>query len=348
VARATDEQHLLAEVCRCVVESGRYRLAWVGYAEHDDSKTVRPVAQFGFDDGYTSRVGITWAETERGKGPTGLAIRTGRAAICTNILTDPAFEPWREDALRRGYCSSIALPLAARGQVLGALNVYAEEPDAFDSEEARLLTELADSLASGIAALRDRAECKQAEKTQLLHSLVLESAPSAIAIADLTGKLSYVNRAFLDMWGYTEAQQVVGRPAVGFWRNPKKATEAVTALPTSGAWSGEITAARADGSEFDALISAGIVKDDTGNPVGMMASFSDVTEARRAERRMGASNALLQLFVTKPQRNGQSRTKSGHFPISCVSGGVRKGLRRTLRTQQRITNLGRAPAEPNS
>ena len=47
VMGATDESHLIRETCRIIVEIGGYRLAWVGLAEHDEKKTVRPVGQWG-------------------------------------------------------------------------------------------------------------------------------------------------------------------------------------------------------------------------------------------------------------------------------------------------------------
>ncbi len=109
--RATDEMELLNEICRICVEMGGYRMAWVGYAESDERKSVRPVAQKGFEEGYLDTVNITWADTERGRGPTGTAIRTRQPCIVRNIPGDPNFAPWRAAAVQRGYASSIALPL---------------------------------------------------------------------------------------------------------------------------------------------------------------------------------------------------------------------------------------------
>jgi PAS domain S-box-containing protein len=162
--RSSEEVKFLQEVCQIIVEEGEYRLAWVGFAEQDEKKTVRPVAQAGFEEGYLETTKITWADTERGRGPTGTAIRTGKPSICQNMLTDPKYIPWRVEASKRGYASSIALPLFTDDQIIGALNIYAVEPDAFDSEEVKLLLELGEDLAYGITTLRTRAERKQAEE----------------------------------------------------------------------------------------------------------------------------------------------------------------------------------------
>jgi len=170
LVRAMEESDLLNQICRIIVEVGQYRLAWIGFAEKDEKKTVRPVAQRGYEEGYLDKVNITWGNAERGRGPTGTAIRTGKPSICKNILNDPNFAPWCVEAAKRGYASVIGIPLIANGQTFGALTIYAPEADAFDAEETQLLMELADDLAYGIVTLRTRTEHQRA-KDQLEQNL---------------------------------------------------------------------------------------------------------------------------------------------------------------------------------
>ena len=162
--RATDETELLHEVCRIIVEVGGYRMAWVGYAEADVTKSVRPVAQTGFDAGYVEQLHLTWADKERGRGPTGKAIRRGKPVICRDTQVDPGFAFMAEEARIRGYASVLALPLNY-SHTFGALNIYATESNAFDDEEINLLLGLANDLAYGIMALRGRAEQRRAEES---------------------------------------------------------------------------------------------------------------------------------------------------------------------------------------
>jgi PAS domain S-box-containing protein len=156
--RARDEPTLLQEVCRLIVEVGGYRLCWVGFAQADEARTVRPVAQAGYEAGYLQAVRISWGDNEQGRGPAGTAIRTRRAAVFQDVAADPDFAPWREEARTRGYASVLGLPLLAEQEVLGVLTIYAHEPDAFPGEEVELLQRLADDLAYGLTALRARAE----------------------------------------------------------------------------------------------------------------------------------------------------------------------------------------------
>jgi len=194
IVRAREESELLDGVCRILVEEGGYRLAWVGYAEQDEAKTVRPVSSAGSASGYLDTAKITWAETDRGRGPTGRAIRTGQPSIARDTQEDTDFAPWREEARRRGYASSIALPLILDGRTLGALMLYSQSTEAFDEQEVRRLTELAHDLAYGIQALRTRAERQRAEEelrklsAMLLHSQDEERRRIARELHDSTGQ----------------------------------------------------------------------------------------------------------------------------------------------------------------
>jgi PAS domain S-box-containing protein len=163
LVRATEENELLQSICRILVEVGGLRMAWVGYREFDQEKTVRPVACAGYEEGYLKEINVTWADTERGQGPMGTAIRTNTTSWNSDILTDPKMTPWRAEAIKRRYASSIALPLLFQGEAFGALALYAEDCDAFTKATIEQYTDLANNLAYGVAALRTLEERKRAE-----------------------------------------------------------------------------------------------------------------------------------------------------------------------------------------
>src|ERR1039457_2498303 len=101
-----------------------YRMAWVGFAESDPEKSVRPIAYAGFEDGYVQNIHVTWSEDESGYGPVGMAIRTLQPCPVQNIAANPLFAPWRQAATKRGYASVCGLPLITNGQPLGAIGIY--------------------------------------------------------------------------------------------------------------------------------------------------------------------------------------------------------------------------------
>ncbi|MCL5017416.1 MAG: PAS domain S-box protein, partial [Patescibacteria group bacterium] len=202
----TDEKKLLENICKNIVDFG-YKMAWIGYARNDKNKSVEVVAGAGFEKGYLKNLKISWADNSHGRGPTGTAIRTGKAVVCSDILHDPKFKPWRAAAIKRGYASSISLPLYVNG-LIGAINIYATEPYTFEGTEIKLLKQLADDLSYGIRSirireekLRDQAALKQSERN---YRELFEGSADAIFIADpVTKSIVDCNRS---------AEKLLGRP----------------------------------------------------------------------------------------------------------------------------------------
>ncbi len=166
LVRAATEQDLFTEVCRAVVETGGYRMCWVGLAEHDQNRSVRPVASAGDDQGYLKAIRVEWRNAPLGQGPTGTALRTGAVVVAADFANDARLAPWREDALSRGYRSSTALPLISEGRQLGVITMYSGEPEIFDEPELDLLRRLSANLSFGVRALRDRAELIHSQKME--------------------------------------------------------------------------------------------------------------------------------------------------------------------------------------
>ncbi|HXU94233.1 MAG TPA: EAL domain-containing protein [Gallionella sp.] len=220
LVRAKEEHKLLSEICRLIVERGGYQMAWVGFAEQDAAKTVRPVAQAGYEEGYLDSVNVTWSDTERGQGPTGTAIRTGVTDINQDYLSNPRMAPWREAALKRGYQSSIALPLAGKERILGALTLYSPDPHAFNPAEVTLLEELANDLAFGIETLRARTEHRLTEEklgflaqhdplTKLPNRLLLRDRFD-LAAAAAERERSGLAMLFLDLDNFKQVNETLG------------------------------------------------------------------------------------------------------------------------------------------
>lgn len=175
---AVDEIDLLKVVCEIALASGGYRMAWVGYAQEDSQRTVKPMAHAGDENGYLSEVAITWQENiPEGNGPAGRTIRSGKPCVCADIEQDDRFL-WREPARKRGYRSLICLPLRAENRTFGVLALYSDETLQIGEEAIRLLQDLADDLAFGIGHLRAQRESER------IHSVV---AKVATAVSASTG-----------------------------------------------------------------------------------------------------------------------------------------------------------------
>lgn len=212
--RAEDEHSLTQDFCSVLVEEGGYRMAWVGYAENDEARSIRPIAYAGLEIGYLENLNLTWADTDSGSGPGARCIREQTVVVTRDIANDPQFVFWRDEAAKRGYASSIALPLKIGSGTLGFLGLYSERIDAFDEEELGLLTEAADDLAYGITALRERRDRKQATETlrerEELVQLLLDSTAEAIYGIDLHGNCMLANPTCARLLGYADPAQLNG------------------------------------------------------------------------------------------------------------------------------------------
>jgi len=189
---AVNEVDYLNQVCRNIVEDTEFTMVWIGIAEDDEAKTIRPVTSAGFNDNYIETIKLSWGDSELGHGPTGTAIRTGKMSICNNMLTDPDFKPWREQALKRGYASSLVFPLKAGDKTFGAISIYSKEPDSFFEDEIKLLSELSNDLSQGITTIRLRKAHQLAEEALIKSHSELE-----ILVKERTHELEIANDLLL-------------------------------------------------------------------------------------------------------------------------------------------------------
>jgi PAS domain S-box-containing protein len=293
LVRAADEQDLMSGICRIIVESEGYRLAWVGFALNDAAKTVQPVAQWGYENGYLDTLQVSWGENEHGRGPTGIAIRSGQPTVAQHILTDPKWEPWREKALRFGYASSISLPLSNGYQVLGALVIFAGEPDAFDSREVTLLKALADDLFYGITTLRLRKERERGKNEQLLLATIVEQEADGVLTFNTAGLVQYVNPAFEAISGYAR-DELVGsdiRKSAQQEPNQKFFQAMAEALGRENGHSERFINRRKDGTLYDVAMRISPVCGPTGI-TAYAAVIRDLTHEVQLERQLGQAQKM--------------------------------------------------------
>lgn len=312
--RTENESDLLQSVCDVITTDSGYRLAWIGYAENDEYKSIRPVAQKGFEDGLLEGLKLTWADEEKGRGPSGTAIRTGLPCLMKDLLNDPRFAPWREEAEKRGCRSLLAIPLVSTEGTFGSLCIYAPETDAFDAEEQELMVRLANDLVYGITALRTREAQKRTaealreslEQYQKLaadrgreHSLLralLDSIPDLIFFKDSKSVYLGCNRAFEAFCGRTEKDligrtdlDVFPRDVAVFFRDMDRKMMTLNLPRRNEEWVDYPDGRRA---LLDTLKTP--FYDQDGKLLGMIGISRDITEKRQAEEERKSLESQLQ------------------------------------------------------
>lgn len=167
---ARTEHELLEEYCRILVEIGGYRMAWVGLAEESPEKQLVPVAWAGNEDGYLSAIKVMWDDGPLSHGAGGQAIRSGKIMVAEDIAAAPGMSPFAEEARKRGYASSIAVPFQISAGRMACMTAYGVVPNEWNQAERRLMEQVAAALGYGIRTLRD-AIAKERYQRDLSNSL---------------------------------------------------------------------------------------------------------------------------------------------------------------------------------
>ena len=144
---------------------------------------------------------------------------------------------------------------------------------------------------------RDITDRKNAEEALVVKDLAMDASVNGIAIANLDSIVTYANKAYISMFGYQNDADVLNQPIRAFSHEDSVQSgvigEVIETLMTTGSWSGEVTPRRKDGNQFYAFLTAWLVKDPSGIPFCMMASFADMTDLRKARDEIQLKNTAI-------------------------------------------------------
>ena len=319
VANARDEETLLRQQCQAIVSSGGYLFAWVGYAEQDTARTVSTRASAGGPADFTKDWPVSWGDNEYGRGPAGIALRTGRPVACTDLLHDSRLAPWWDRIRTTPARSMVVLPIRVGDEVIGALTICTSELNSFGAEELKLLVRLADDLGFGIRTLRERARkeaaevdvrrlLKEAENSRaVLLSILedqirseaalriseerfrsaLEHSPIGMALVDLDGRWLMVNQALCSLLGHPR-ERILGSGFLDFTHpeDREPAGQRMAALLDGAIDSYELEKryVHAAGPILWARVNMSLIRNPDRTPRHFIKQIQDITERRHAEQ----------------------------------------------------------------
>lgn len=183
-----DFKYRLAEICNAAVQLG-FKMCWAGVLD-EETKTVVPTAQAGFEDGYLSSITVKYDDSPLGCGPTGRAIKYKRVEVQNNIATDERYAPWKEQALRRGFRSSLSIPMMDEGRVIASLNVY-NGKESFLEDELTFLRSFANN---AVIYLRNARLYEEATRSAETLKREAEITQNLLMISNATASTTDIDR----------------------------------------------------------------------------------------------------------------------------------------------------------
>ncbi len=199
IIHAKDHERLFEEACQIMVEDGQFKLAWIGLIDPDITSLVVAKCYGPEADYIQSMAPIFLSGDEQRMGPTARAIREGKVVVNNDTCNNLDYLPWREEALKRGFHSSISLPLKFNETIIGALNIYSERVNYFNATEVSLLEEIARNVSYAITVIYRE---KALVKSELSFRTIFEEAPMGIALIDSqTGHFKKINSKYLEIIG---------------------------------------------------------------------------------------------------------------------------------------------------
>ncbi|MBM4241276.1 MAG: PAS domain S-box protein [Euryarchaeota archaeon] len=297
IVRERNEKTLLQKACEILTSTRGFRLVWIGKVKEGSCK-VLPVASAGFEVDYLDSVEITCDDSPTGQGPTGTAIKTRKPSVVLNIASNPLFRPWRDQALKRGYVSSVSVPIMVGEQVYGALTIYSDRVDVFDHEEVLLIEELGVDIGFGLLSIQTELEREKMQNALKMseekHRTLFESMAQGVVYQDSEGNITSANPAAERILGLT-LDQMQGRTSMDpRWRAihedgsefPGETHPSMLALKTGEKVKNTIMGVfnpKIDGYLWININAIPQFRPDEDQPYQVYITFDDITELKEAE-----------------------------------------------------------------
>jgi len=134
---------------------------------------------------------------------------------------------------------------------------------------------------------------KKMEQRLKLLSHAIVSTEDCVYITDLNDKITFVNRAFCETYGYKE-EEIVGQDCDILWKNNRFAEDSEKNYRAVGGWEVGFFHYRKDGTQFPVSLTRSDVKDENGKEVALVVISRDISERMEIESELRRANRDLE------------------------------------------------------
>ncbi|MEI8075498.1 MAG: PAS domain S-box protein, partial [Bacteroidota bacterium] len=282
---AKNADTLFRNICDVAVSFEEFLFCWIGAPDLDTENLVA-IKWAGKEDGYLGAINaISTKDLPEGRGPSGRAFRDGKYYYSNDIATDPAMKIWREEALKRGYRSSISLPIRMDNNVTHIFTLYTSKSYFFTEEQIELLVNITENISFALHAFHV-ADLKKVSEMELLKVLkAIEQSSASIVISDVNGNIEYVNPAFSKLTGYSFAEAIGQNPRIlkTGHTSDKEYEDLWDKLSNHTEWSGEFCNKKKNGELYWEFAVISPVLNDVGEITNYVAVKENITARKILE-----------------------------------------------------------------
>ncbi len=295
---------IFKELCRILVETGKFRMAWIGIIDNSQH-SFTPICWHGFEDGYISEyTKILSLTPPENREHVLSAIEKNQIWYSNDIASDDTMLPWREECRSRNYNSCATIPIRVNEQQICIFTLYHSQAKLFSSKQEILLHEkIKATINYAFDNILVEDERSKAENSLRKLSQAVEQSPVSIMITDTHGSIEYVNPKFLESSGYSLDEILGKNPRIlkSGQTSPYEYKKLWEAIINEGQWAGELHNKRKNGQLYWESISISSMKNAEGHITNYLGVKEDITARKLAER---------ELLQAKEQAEESDRLKS--------------------------------------
>lgn len=286
--RAKSRDTTFAEVCRIAVEYGKFGMAWVALIDEQE-QVLKAAAWAGMGcDYFEEAYPVSIADLHKAKSLVLRAIQEGNCFYCNDIENDPSVVFGREKQLKRGFLSTVSLPIWVEGKVLGAFNIYTTEAFFFIPSEIKLLEEVTSNIGLALEIIEAEKRRKMAEEGLRKLSTAVEQSSASIVITDLEGRIEYVNKAFTKTSGYSLEESLNQNPRIlrSEVTDPATYNQLWANLTSALEWNGVFCNKKKNGELYWETATISPILNEEGKIINYVAVKEDITDKIKAEEQL--------------------------------------------------------------
>ncbi|PJZ71519.1 PAS domain-containing sensor histidine kinase [Leptospira perolatii] len=287
--RMNSESTLFQKICDTLKENPHYSLVWCFYVRKDGSEKV--LTQSDLSTKWREKIEAAWNDKSIACPLRSLISEKEQFVI--HEFGSGNFPRWEEELGDHDFRRSLSLIVKEEGKIVGGVEILSKENMSFDSGENYLYYEILEDLLSSLQNLRIERQKRETAKLLQFQSALLNSLEVPLLSTDDEGFITYANKNIAGLL-HMNREEITGSQVRDLLDLDPEAMDKI--LLGSRA---EIKLSFSGAKQVPFLLASSSLKDDYGNRIGTILLLLDITEQKKNEELIRASELKLRnLFAS--------------------------------------------------